>query len=312
MHYYKFNIPDWSLGAGHLSLVEEAIYFRLVNFYYDSESPIPLDFAPVLRKLRMLDQIDIAAQILEEFFVKTEKGFTHKRCEKLLKEYRKTSKNNRENGAKGGRPKKYAASNETHEEPSGLFSQTQSEPTHNPNQELLTNNYKPITNNHLKDKDIVSPAAQREPETFDHTWEGEYQEPVKPKKTKVDDFDAKTLGKFMPPDLEQAWLTWIDYRKQRKFKTVEKTWMTQAKKLADWGKAGHDPVKIIEQSIGNGWQGLFELKTNFNGGNNGTYQQRPKESAVQRCERQAREIFADASAEEAHQRSVGANGADLR
>jgi hypothetical protein len=135
---------------------------------------------------------------------------------------------------------------------------------------------------------------------------------IKPRKPTIDNFDPKTLGQFMPPELAQAWYEWIEYRKQRKFKTVEKTWMGQAKKLADWGKAGHDPVKIIEQSIGNGWQGLFELKTNLNGGINGTYQQRPKESAVQRCERQAREIFADASAEEANQRSMGANGADLR
>jgi hypothetical protein len=157
----------------------------------------------------------------------------------------------------------------------------------------------------------VSPAAQ-DSEKFDHTWQGEYQEPVKPKKPKADGFDPKTLGQLMPKTLEQAWIEWIEYRKQRKFKTVEKTWINQAKKLSEWGKAGHDPVKIIEQSIGNGWQGLFELKQNFNGGINGTYQQRPKESAVQRCERQAREIFADASAEEANQRFMGANDADLR
>lgn len=95
----------------------------------------------------------------------------------------------------------------------------------------------------------------------------EAQDSAKPKKPNIDNFEPKTLVQFMLPELEQAWLTWIDYRKQRKFKTVEKTWMTQAKKLADWGKAGHDPVKIIEQSIGNGWQGLFEpdFKQSFNG-----------------------------------------------
>ena len=40
MHYYKFNIADWSLGTAHLSLIEEAIYFRLINHYYDSESDL--------------------------------------------------------------------------------------------------------------------------------------------------------------------------------------------------------------------------------------------------------------------------------
>lgn len=162
MHYYKFNIPDWNLGTGHLSLVEEAVYFRLINFYYDSESPIPIDYFPVLRKLRMADQTEVAALILSEFFVKTDNGYEHSRCKKLLKEFKKNSKTNKENGAKGGRPSKHAAYSETETKPDGFFSETEQEPKHNPNQELLTKNQEPRTKNQ---KDIISPSAQlSEPE----------------------------------------------------------------------------------------------------------------------------------------------------
>jgi hypothetical protein len=98
---------------------------------------------------------------------------------------------------------------------------------------------------------------------------------------KTKNFDPKTLGQFMPQTLEQAWIEWIEYRKQRKFKTVEKTWINQAKKLSEWGKAGNDPVKIIEQSIANGWQGLFELKQNFNGGANVNQPKSPIERFMQ-------------------------------
>jgi len=141
MHYYKFNIADWGLSTSHLSLEEEAIYFRLINFYYDSESPIPLETQPVFRRLRMGSQVETASSILTEFFEETDKGWIHSRCENILKDYRKTAKKNKLNGAKGGRPSKNAASSVSQEKPSGLPSESQN----NPNQEPLTTNHKPLT-----------------------------------------------------------------------------------------------------------------------------------------------------------------------
>jgi uncharacterized protein YdaU (DUF1376 family) len=140
MHYYKFNIADWALHTAHLSLTEEAVYFRLINHYYDTELPIPLATQPVIRRLRMGNDEGSVALILAEFFTETDKGFVHSRCEALLKDYRKTAKKNKANGAKGGRPKADVALEETHKEPSGLDMGTQVEPKHNPNQELLTKN----------------------------------------------------------------------------------------------------------------------------------------------------------------------------
>ena len=144
MHYYKFNIADWVLHTAHLSLEEEAIYFRLINFYYDTEQPIPLETHAVIRRLRLGTDSDLVNVILAEYFVKTEKGFIHNRCEELLKEYRKTAKKNKVNGAKGGRPKKDASSSVSQEKPNGLDVGTQDEPKHNPNQEPLTINQEPI------------------------------------------------------------------------------------------------------------------------------------------------------------------------
>lgn len=159
MHYYKFNISDWSLGTSHLSLIEEAIYFRLINHYYDSEQPISLETESVFRRLRIGSESVIAQRIIEEFFVKTDKGFVHARCDTILKEYKKTTKTNRSNGAKGGRPKSVAASETTQEEPTGLFSVTHSEPTHNPNYKLLTTNQEPRTI--IKELDARLPATPK-------------------------------------------------------------------------------------------------------------------------------------------------------
>lgn len=145
MHYYKFNIGDWALHTSHLSLEEEAIYFRLINFYYDSENPIPLETQSVFRRLRFGSDTALATSILSEFFVKTEKGFLHNRCEELLKDYRKTAKKNKANGAKGGRPKKDASSSETQNKPSGLPVGTQKKPKDNPNYKLETTNQELLT-----------------------------------------------------------------------------------------------------------------------------------------------------------------------
>lgn len=59
---------------------------------------------------------------------------------------------------------------------------------------------------------------------------------------------------------EDAWGRWITYRRQRKLSTTEQTAFAQIEKLVAWRGKGHSPPKIIDESIANGWQGLFEPK----------------------------------------------------
>ena len=168
MHYYKFNIADWALHTAHLSLEEEAVYFRLINHYYDSEKPIPLETQSVIRRLRLVSHSETVSVILDEFFVKTDKGFLHNRCEELLKEYRKTVTKNRKNASKGGRPRKNAASSETQSVSSGLPVVSQENPKGIPNQELLTTNHKPLTNiNNTVDKPAAKSPRFAQPELID-------------------------------------------------------------------------------------------------------------------------------------------------
>jgi len=140
MHYYKFNIADWSLHTAHLSPVEEAIYFRLINYYYDTEKPIPYETQPVIRRLRLETESAAVSVILDEFFTLKDGNWFHSRCEKEIKDFKKKAKANKVNGAKGGRPRK----------DKGLESNpeiTQVVSENNPNT-TLTTNHKPLTNNH--------------------------------------------------------------------------------------------------------------------------------------------------------------------
>jgi len=91
MHYYNFNIGDFMKDSAHLTLEEEGIYRRLIDQYYTTEKPIPLDIKSVSRSIRARGHEDAIASILEEFFNKTEKGFRQKRIDLELKKYRDKS-----------------------------------------------------------------------------------------------------------------------------------------------------------------------------------------------------------------------------
>lgn len=145
MHYYKFNIADWQSSTRHLTPEEEGVYFRLINYYYDTEKPIPLETQSVIRRLMLGSHSDKVASILSEFFVKTDRGYEKEKCNELIKDYKKTANKNKKNGALGGRPKKNAASKETQSVTSGMPAKTQNEPKNNPNQEPLTTNQEPRT-----------------------------------------------------------------------------------------------------------------------------------------------------------------------
>ena len=110
MHYYPFNIGDFSLHTSHLTLEEEGVYRRLLDFYYDTESPIPLETQPVIRRLRLVSHADIFDSVLCEFFTKEADGWHNTRADVELNEYHKKANVARENGKKGGRPKKNSGS----------------------------------------------------------------------------------------------------------------------------------------------------------------------------------------------------------
>jgi len=106
MHYYKFNIADWHLATSHLSLEEEAIYFKLINFYYDTEQAIPLETDSVIRRLRLGSVRDTVGIVLQEFFVLQDDGWHHLRCDEEISKYHHKSEVNQRIGKLGGRPKK--------------------------------------------------------------------------------------------------------------------------------------------------------------------------------------------------------------
>lgn len=89
MHYYKFNIGDYRRDTGHLSLVEHGIYRVLLDTYILDEKPLCADKAKLMRShcVRTADEEKALENVLADFFVLTNEGYLHKRCEREIEEF---------------------------------------------------------------------------------------------------------------------------------------------------------------------------------------------------------------------------------
>lgn len=131
MHYYPHNIADYRSDTAHLSNEEDLAYRRLLEMYYDTERPIPLETEWVARRLRV--GAESVSSVLRDFFQLTEDGWVQARCERVISEYHGRAERARQNGKNGGRPKNPAGSQPV---ASGPPAETGLKTNQNKNQEL--------------------------------------------------------------------------------------------------------------------------------------------------------------------------------
>ena len=142
MHYFQFEIKEWVSNTAHLSLEEEAIYLRLVNFYYDSEKPIPSDIEMISRKLRIAN-IQMTYAILHEFFTESDEGYIHDRCELEITKYRAKS----EQASRAGKASAEKRANAS------------LTPVQRPSNQSLIINQESLIKNHIKTNPIAPKVA---------------------------------------------------------------------------------------------------------------------------------------------------------
>lgn len=137
MHYYSHNIGDYRRDTSHLSLLEHGAYRQLMDSYYLSERPLPLDHALIMRThcARTADEMRAIENVLKDFFVTTEEGYIHKRCDVEIESFHSKSVSARESAKARWdrvRAEKEADAMRTHSEG-------------NANHKPRTNNQEPIT-----------------------------------------------------------------------------------------------------------------------------------------------------------------------
>lgn len=140
MHYYSFNIGDYTSHTAHLTPIEDIAYRRLLDLYYQTETPIQDNITAVCRQIRLRDHEDDVRQILSEFFTLQDGVWVSARCDREIEEYHIKGDIARANGKKGGRPKKLT-------EPTNNPAGSSSFDLANPDITQAKANHKPLTNN---------------------------------------------------------------------------------------------------------------------------------------------------------------------
>src|SRR5271163_3953029 len=107
LNFYRRNLGDYARDTKHLTFVEHGAYNMLLDLLYATEKPLPLDtnLSAKLIGSRSAAETRVMVKILEEYFIKTRRGWTHKRYIEELKYMKSMVSRTRENGKKGGRPK---------------------------------------------------------------------------------------------------------------------------------------------------------------------------------------------------------------
>ena len=135
MHYYQFNIGDYQSHTNHLDPLEDLAYRRMLDWCYLHEKPLPLDANEIARIIRLRDHAATVRDVLNEFFSRYGEGWV---CDRVLEEIQHY-KAKIEQASRAG---KASAERRSNSGSTGV---------------QLTNNYKPITNNHIKEsKDSLS------------------------------------------------------------------------------------------------------------------------------------------------------------
>lgn len=135
MHYYQHHIGDYAFATSHLSVEEDCAYRRILDLYYDTESPIPDDPAFVAKRIRMLSHVEIVKALLNEFFSLQEDGWHSSRADAEIASYKRM-----QDGGRNGANKRWSKAGDSH--PIATLSPPQSPPQANPN-----SNQEPVTNN---------------------------------------------------------------------------------------------------------------------------------------------------------------------
>lgn len=139
MHYYQFNIGDYSSHTKHLTPIEDICYRRLLDWYYLHEKPIPKDIKSVARMIMLNECETDVEQVLNEFFQLTKNGWINQRADKEIESYHNKISSNSKAG------KISAEKRKTYNQQSLNKCSTNVQPN---------NNHKPITIKHKQNKYI--------------------------------------------------------------------------------------------------------------------------------------------------------------
>lgn len=179
MNFYKHYLGDYGRKTAHLSLNEEGAYRRLLDHYYGTLSPLPVDLDLLLRIARASAHQERAAveSVAKQFFKAGEDGMLHnKRADEEIARWKRQAEINREVGRKGGRTKTEPKTHSVSDSETELETESGTEQEPSPevrSQKLETIGQKPETRSHnnLKEKSKESARKRAANGLGSQVWE---------------------------------------------------------------------------------------------------------------------------------------------
>lgn len=150
MHFYQKNIGDFNNATRHLTRVERSLFSDAIELYYDTEKHLTSDINKLNRLLlaHSQEEKDALLAVLGEFFTLTDEGYFNKRCNEEILKYQAYM----ESKSKAGK----ASAEQRAKQKSTGVQQVFNTTSTKQNQEPITNNPLPITNNQIKN---ISPLS---------------------------------------------------------------------------------------------------------------------------------------------------------
>lgn len=181
MNYYSHHIGDFNNATRHLTRLERAIYRDMLDLYYDTESPLMLDLGLLCRRLvaRSEEETVAVEQLLKEFFVLTDAGWFHARCDQAIREYQKNT-NAKSMAGKASAAKRAAEKHGRMDELNTPSTAVEQQDHTAISHVQLTNNHKPITKNHkpVNQKNLQPALAEPEPVPTDEVTNTATEKPA--------------------------------------------------------------------------------------------------------------------------------------
>jgi len=140
MHYYQFNIGDYTSHTKGLSVIEDIAYRRIIDDYFLNEQPLIGCSKDVARVIGMREYNAEVEYVLHRFFVLDGDKWLHSRIEKDIEAYRKQLVNKSRAGIESGKARKTKAI----EQPLNTCSSPVEQQVGSVEQ---TNNHEPVTKN---------------------------------------------------------------------------------------------------------------------------------------------------------------------
>lgn len=225
MNYVQFHLGDWLAGTALLSPTERGVYMDLLVRYYKEERPIMQEECKRIARAYAPHEQEAMQYVLQTFFTLDAEGYHHARCDaeiakaQEVSEKRKKSANARWSKKETNLKAVVEKQEESKQDASAM--QVHSECSAN---EMLTNNHKPITNNHIDIDTQDKPASKKK------------TSPVKPEGVS-----------------DQVWDEWQSLKKKL-CKSCTQRMVDALVREAE--KAGITPERAMVIQLEKGWRGF--------------------------------------------------------